>query len=167
MSSKGIALISVWNKEGVDKLAKGLYELGYKIVSSGGTARFLKEKGIPVVEVSEITGFPEILDGRVKTLHPKIHGGILYRNWVEKDKKQIEELGIEPIEVVVVNLYPFEEKRKEELPLKELLEFIDIGGPTLIRAAAKNFPRVSVLTDPKDYDWFIEKIKNSPNVWLV
>jgi phosphoribosylaminoimidazolecarboxamide formyltransferase/IMP cyclohydrolase len=159
MSSKGIALISVWNKEGVDKLAKGLYELGYKIVSSGGTARFLKEKGIPVVEVSEITGFPEILDGRVKTLHPKIHGGILYRNWVEKDKKQIEELGIEPIEVVVVNLYPFEEKRKEELPLKELLEFIDIGGPTLIRAAAKNFPRVSVLTDPKDYDWFIEKLK--------
>ncbi len=160
MSDKrGIALISVWNKEGVDRLAKELHTLGYKIVSSGGTARFLKERGIPVVEVSEITGFPEILDGRVKTLHPKIHGGILYRDWVEKDKQQLEELGIEPIEIVVVNLYPFEEKRKEDLPLKELLEFIDIGGPTLIRAAAKNFPRVSVLTDPADYDEFIEKLK--------
>jgi len=154
-----IALISVWNKEGVDNLAKELHQLGYKIVSSGGTARFLREKGIPVVEVSEITGFPEILDGRVKTLHPKVHGGILYRDWVEKDKKQLEELGIEPIEVVVVNLYPFEEKSKEELPLKELLEFIDIGGPTLIRAAAKNFPRVSVLVDPADYGWFVEKLK--------
>jgi phosphoribosylaminoimidazolecarboxamide formyltransferase/IMP cyclohydrolase len=159
MSERGIALISVWNKEGVDKLAKELHALGYKIVSSGGTAKFLKEKGIPVIEVSEITGFPEILDGRVKTLHPKVHGGILYRDWVEKDKEQIKEFGIEPIEVVVVNLYPFEEKRKEDLPLKELLEFIDIGGPTLIRAAAKNFPRVSVLTDPEDYDWFIEKLK--------
>jgi len=159
MSQRGIALISVWNKEGVDKLAEELHRLGYKIVSSGGTARFLKEKGIPVVEVSEITGFPEILDGRVKTLHPKVHGGILYRDWVEKDKEQLEELGIEPIEVVVVNLYPFEEKRKEDLPLRELLEFIDIGGPTLIRAAAKNFPRVSVLTDPEDYGWFIEKLK--------
>ena len=159
MSSKGIALISVWNKEGVDKLARELHELGYKIVSSGGTARFLRERGIPVVEVSEITGFPEILDGRVKTLHPKVYGGILYRDWVEKDKEQLEELGIEPIEVVVVNLYPFEEKSKENLPLRELLEFIDIGGPTLIRAAAKNFPRVSVLTDPQDYGWFIEKLK--------
>jgi phosphoribosylaminoimidazolecarboxamide formyltransferase/IMP cyclohydrolase len=156
---KPIALISVWNKEGIDTLAKELHSLGYKIVSSGGTARFLKEKGIPVVEVSEITGFPEILDGRVKTLHPKIHGGILYRDWVEKDKQQLEELGIEPIEVVVVNLYPFEEKSKENLPIKELLEFIDIGGPTLIRAAAKNFPRVAVLTDPSDYGWFIEKLK--------
>jgi len=160
MSDKrGVALISVWNKEGVDKLAKELHALGYEIVSSGGTARFLKERGIPVVEVSEITGFPEILDGRVKTLHPKIHGGILYRDWVKSDKEQIEELGIKPIEVVVVNLYPFEEKRKEDLSLRELLEFIDIGGPTLIRAAAKNFPRVSVLTDPADYGWFIEKLK--------
>ena len=138
MSSKGIALISVWNKEGVDKLARELHGLGYKIVSSGGTARFLRERGIPVVEVSEITGFPEILDGRVKTLHPKVHGGILYRDWVERDKKQLEELGIEPIEVVVVNLYPFEEKSKENLPLRELLEFIDIGGPTLIRARSSS-----------------------------
>ncbi len=154
-----LALISVWNKEGVDTLARELQNLGYKIVSSGGTARFLKERGIEVIEVSQLTGFPEILDGRVKTLHPKIHGGILYRDWVEEDKKQIEELGISPIDVVVVNLYPFEEKRKEELPLRELLEFIDIGGPTLVRAAAKNFPRVSVLVDPSDYGWFIEKLK--------
>ncbi len=159
MSERGIALISVWDKRGVDKLAEELVRLGYKIVSSGGTARFLKERGISVVEVSEITGFPEILDGRVKTLHPKIHGGILYRDWVEKDREEIEKLGIEPVEIVVVNLYPFEEKRKENLPLKELLEFIDIGGPTLIRAAAKNFLRVAVLTDPDDYDEFVEKLK--------
>jgi phosphoribosylaminoimidazolecarboxamide formyltransferase/IMP cyclohydrolase len=159
--SKGVALISVWDKTGVDKLAEKLHRLGYEIVSSGGTARFLKEKGIPVVEVESLTGFPEILGGRVKTLHPKIHGGILYRDWMEEDKKQIEELGIKPIDIVVVNLYPFEEKRKENLPLKELLEFIDIGGPTLIRAAAKNFPRVAVLTDPNDYEWFIEKLKNN------
>ena len=153
------ALISVWNKEGVEELARELHSLGYKIVSSGGTAKFLRERGIPVVEVSEITGFPEILGGRVKTFHPKIHGGILYRDWVEEDKKQLEELKIEPIDVVVVNLYPFEEKRRENLELRELLEFIDIGGPTLIRAAAKNFPRVAVLTDPADYGWFIEKLK--------
>ncbi len=153
------ALISVYRKEGIEKLAKALEELGYEIISTGGTARYLKEKGIKVKEVSEITEFPEILEGRVKTLHPKIHGGILFRDWVEKDKEEIQKLGIEPIDVVAVNLYPFEEKLKEVLEDKDLMEFIDIGGPTLIRAAAKNFFRVVVLVDPEDYNWVIEKLK--------
>ena len=153
------ALISVYRKEGIEKLAKALEELGYEIISTGGTARYLEEKGIKVKEVSEITEFPEILEGRVKTLHPKVHGGILFRDWVEKDKEEIQKLGIEPIDVVAVNLYPFEEKLKEGLEDKELMEFIDIGGPTLIRAAAKNFFRVVVLVDPEDYDWVIEKLK--------
>ncbi|GAB6065709.1 bifunctional phosphoribosylaminoimidazolecarboxamide formyltransferase/IMP cyclohydrolase [Aquifex pyrophilus] len=153
------ALISVYRKEGIEKLARELRELGYEIISTGGTARYLKEKGIEVKEVSEITEFPEILEGRVKTLHPRIHGGILYRDWVEKDKEEIERLGIETIDVVVVNLYPFEEKLKEGLEEKELMEFVDIGGPTLIRASAKNFFRVVVLVDPEDYDWVIEKLK--------
>jgi len=131
------ALISAYKKEGIDELAKALQELGYEIISTGGTAKYLKDKGISVREVSEITGFPEILEGRVKTLHPVVHGGILFRDWVEKDKEEIEKHGIKPIDVVVVNLYPFEEKLKEGLTDKELMEFVDIGGPTLIRAAAK------------------------------
>ncbi|NPA32952.1 MAG: bifunctional phosphoribosylaminoimidazolecarboxamide formyltransferase/IMP cyclohydrolase [Aquificae bacterium] len=153
------ALISVYNKEGIHKLAKALEELGYEIISTGGTARFLKEKGIKVTEVSSITNFPEILGGRVKSLHPKIHGGILYRDWVEEDKRQVEEHGIPKIDVLVVNLYPFEEKLKEGLPERELMEFVDIGGPALIRAGAKNFFRVVVLVDPEDYDWVIEKLR--------
>ena len=153
------ALISVYKKEGIERLAKELEFLGYEIISTGGTARYLKEKGISVMEVSEITKFPEILGGRVKTLHPAIHGGILYRNWVEKDKEEIESASIKPIDIVVVNLYPFEEKLKEGFEDKELMEFIDIGGPALIRAAAKNFFRVVVLVDPEDYDWVIEKLK--------
>ncbi len=153
------ALISVYKKEGIEKLAEELSNLGYEIVSTGGTAKYLKERGIKVKEVSEITEFPEILEGRVKTLHPKIHGGILYRDWVEKDKEEIKKMGIEPINVVVVNLYPFEEKLREGLEDRELMEFIDIGGPTLIRASAKNFFRVVVLVDPEDYDWVIEKLK--------
>ena len=153
------ALISVYKKEGIEKLAEELSNLGYEIVSTGGTAKYLKERGINVKEVSEITAFPEILEGRVKTLHPKIHGGILYRDWVEKDKEEIKKMGIEPINVVVVNLYPFEEKLREGLEDRELMEFIDIGGPTLIRASAKNFFRVVVLVDPEDYDWVIEKLK--------
>ncbi|WP_461832677.1 bifunctional phosphoribosylaminoimidazolecarboxamide formyltransferase/IMP cyclohydrolase [Aquifex sp.] len=153
------ALISVYKKDGIEKLAKELSYLGYEIVSTGGTAKYLKERGIKVKEVSEITAFPEILEGRVKTLHPKIHGAILYRDWVEKDKEEIKKMGIEPINVVVVNLYPFEEKLREGLEDRELMEFIDIGGPTLIRASAKNFFRVVVLVDPEDYDWVIEKLK--------
>ena len=150
------ALISVYNKQGIENLARVLQDLGYEIISSGGTARYLKERGITVKDVSEITGFPEIFGGRVKTLHPIVHGGILMR---EKDKEDAQRLGIDPIDVVVVNLYPFEEKMKDDLPLEELAEFIDIGGPALIRASAKNFFRVTVVVDPEDYGWVANKLK--------
>ncbi len=153
------AVISVYRKEGVDRIAKTLQNLGYEILSTGGTAKYLKERGIEVEEISKVTGFPEILNGRVKTLHPVIHGGILYRDWVEKDREEIEELGILPVDVVVVNLYPFEEMMRENLTEEELMEFIDIGGPSLIRAGAKNFFRVVVLVDPEDYDWVAEKLE--------
>ncbi len=152
------ALISVYYKEGILELARALESAGYEIVSTGGTARHLEEAGIRVIKVEDITGFQEILDGRVKTLHPAIHGGILFRNYVEEDVRQIKSLGIKPIDVVVVNLYPFEEKAQENLQEKELLEFIDIGGPTLIRASAKNFYRVAVVVDPKDYGWVAKRI---------
>lgn len=153
------ALISVYYKEGLEVLLEALKEKGYEIISTGGTAKFIKNLGYEVKEVEEITGFPEILDGRVKTLHPAIHGGILYRDWVERDKEEIKSLGIEPIDLVVVNLYPFEEKLKEGLQEQELMEFIDIGGPTLIRASAKNFYRVAVVVDPQDYGWVANKIR--------
>ncbi len=153
------ALISVYYKDGVLDLARALQNCGYQILSTGGTAKYLQENGISVVKVEEVTKFPEILDGRVKTLHPAIHGGILFRDYVQKDIKEIESLGIEPIDVVVVNLYPFEDKIRENLSEKELIEFIDIGGPALIRASAKNFYRVTVVVDPKDYHWVSQKIK--------
>ncbi len=153
------ALISVYYKEGVEELAFALKELGYQLVSSGGTAEYLKNKGLEVVEVEDITKFPQMFDGRVKTLHPVIHGGILMRDWVEKDLEEAKRFGIEPIDVVVVNLYPFEEKLSEGLEEKELMEFIDIGGPALIRASAKNFYRVLVVCDPEDYGWVAQKLR--------
>ena len=153
------ALLSVYRKEGIDELALSLKELGYEILSTGGTANFLREKGIEVQEVSSTTGYPEILGGRVKTLHPVIHGGILYRDWVGEDREDIDKLQIVPIDLVAVNLYPFEDMMKEDLGERELMEFIDIGGPTLIRAAAKNYFRVVVLVDPSDYDWVLDKLK--------
>jgi phosphoribosylaminoimidazolecarboxamide formyltransferase/IMP cyclohydrolase len=153
------AVISVYEKEGVEKIALPLYELGYEILSTGGTARYLKERGIEVTEISKVTGFPEILEGRVKTLHPAIHGGILFRDWKESDREEIEREGIVPVDVVVVNLYPFERMMARELSLEDLLEFIDIGGPTLIRAGGKNFFRVTTVVDPADYGWVGEKLK--------
>ncbi|MCX8164851.1 MAG: bifunctional phosphoribosylaminoimidazolecarboxamide formyltransferase/IMP cyclohydrolase [Aquificaceae bacterium] len=153
------ALISVYYKEGIETLLKALSKKGYQILSTGGTARFIKSLGYHVQLVEDLTGFPEILEGRVKTLHPAVHGGILFRDWVDKDRKEIERLGIEPIDLVVVNLYPFEEKLKENLTEQELMEFIDIGGPALIRASAKNFYRVGVVVDPEDYPWVAKKIE--------
>ncbi|MFN3946865.1 MAG: bifunctional phosphoribosylaminoimidazolecarboxamide formyltransferase/IMP cyclohydrolase [Aquificaceae bacterium] len=153
------ALISVYYKEGLESLLEALDEKGYEIISTGGTAKFIQSLGYKVKKVEEITHFPEILEGRVKTLHPAIHGGILYRDWVEKDREEIRALGIKPIDIVVVNLYPFEEKLKQDLEEKELMEFIDIGGPTLIRACAKNFYRVGVVVDPEDYEWVASKIR--------
>ena len=155
------AILSVYYKEGVEELAYALREVGYELISSGGTAKYLREKGLDVVEVEDITKFPEVFDGRVKTLHPVIHGGILMRDWVEKDRQEASRLGIEPIDAVVVNLYPFEEKLFCGLEERELMEFIDIGGPALIRASAKNFYRVLVVCDPKDYGWVAQKLREN------
>lgn len=158
------ALISVFNKEGILELAKFLVNRGVEIISTGGTFRHLKENGIPVIEVNEVTGFDEILDGRVKTLHPVIHGGILAIRENADHMRVIDEKGIKPIDMVVVNLYPFFEKVKEDLDFDEKVEFIDIGGPTMIRAAAKNFRDVIVLTDTKDYDNIMEQMGTNGDV---
>lgn len=160
------ALISVWNKEGVVDLAKFLQERGIEILSSGGTARLLKEEGIEVVEVSSYTGFPEILNGRVKTLHPLIHGGILARRDDPKHQEQLRLHRIKPIDLVVVNLYPFRETVAKGATLDEAVEQIDIGGPTLVRAAAKNFKYVAVVVDPGDYPRIIEEIRSSGGLSL-
>lgn len=153
------ALISVYDKNGVLKLAQFLLNKGVEIISTGGTYSYLKNNGIPVTEVSEVTGFDEILDGRVKTLHPVIHGGILAIRDNAEHMDTITKKGIKPIDMVVVNLYPFFEKVKENLEFDEKVEFIDIGGPTMIRAAAKNFRDVIVLTDVNDYDKVIDEIE--------
>ncbi|MBC7326201.1 MAG: bifunctional phosphoribosylaminoimidazolecarboxamide formyltransferase/IMP cyclohydrolase, partial [Moorella sp. (in: Bacteria)] len=145
------ALLSVSDKTGLVELARGLVELGWEIVSTGGTARVLTEAGLPVTEVAAITGFPEILEGRVKTLHPKIHGGILARP-VPEHFAQLREHGIESIDLVVVNLYPFRETiTRPGVTPEEAIENIDIGGPAMVRAAAKNYERVAVVVDPASY----------------
>ncbi len=154
------AIVSVYNKKGIVTLASFLQEKGYKIISTGSTAKVLEENGIGVLRVENYTGFKEMLDGRVKTLHPKIHGGILYKRNSENHKKTVEELGIHSIDVVVVNLYPFEEVALRTENEEELVENIDIGGPTLLRAAAKNFKDVLVICDPEDYGWVIENFDN-------
>ena len=145
------ALIAVSDKSGIVEFASALTRHGIEILSTGGTARTLKEGGVPVREVAEHTGSPEILGGRVKTLHPKIHGGILARRDHEGDRAQCKEHGIEPIDLVVVNLYPFEQKIAEGIEPDAAVEEIDIGGPTMIRAAAKNFAHVAVVVDPGSY----------------
>lgn len=146
------ALISVSDKSGLEDLAKGLHQHEVEILSTGGTAKFISDLGIPVKEVSEFTGFPELLDGRVKTLHPKVHGGLLYRRDLEEHIKQAKDNGIEPIDLVVVNLYPFEETvAKGDVTRAEAIEQIDIGGPSMLRSAAKNHASVTVVVDPDDY----------------
>jgi len=151
------ALISVSDKEGVVDFARALAGLGYGLLSTGGTARLLRDNGLEVRPVSEHTGFPEIMDGRVKTLHPRIHGGILGR---DGDGAVMEEHGIEPIDIVAVNLYPFEAvTAREDCTLAEAIENIDIGGPAMVRAAAKNHARVTVLTDPADYGAVLEELE--------
>ncbi|HMK65665.1 MAG TPA: IMP cyclohydrolase [Thermodesulfobacteriota bacterium] len=154
------ALISVTDKSGIVELAQELNKLGFEILSTGGTAKAIQAAGIPVTEVSAYTGFPEILDGRVKTLQPKIHGGILGRREDPNHQKQMKKLGIEPIDLLVVNLYAFEKTvAKPGCTLEEAIENIDIGGPTLLRAAAKNFRDVTVLTDPADYPQVLSELK--------
>lgn len=153
------ALLSVSDKTDITKLGLFLYENGVEIISTGGTAAKLRKEDIPVTDISELTGFPECLNGRVKTLHPHVHAGILARTSHPPDNEQLEELGVEPIELVVVNLYPFNETIKTDKSLEVATEFIDIGGPTLIRAAAKNFAHVSMLTSPTQYASFIDTYK--------
>ncbi|MDD7013267.1 MAG: bifunctional phosphoribosylaminoimidazolecarboxamide formyltransferase/inosine monophosphate cyclohydrolase [Candidatus Treponema excrementipullorum] len=161
------ALISVFNKDGVLDFAKFLHNSGWEVLSTGGTAKYLSEKGIPVTDVSSVTGFPECLDGRVKTLHPKIHAGILAIRDNQAHMDALADLEVAPIDVVCVNLYPFFEKVQAGLSFEETVEFIDIGGPTMLRAAAKNWQDVLVLTDPKDYPDAMEEIAgNKKNLQL-
>ena len=147
------AILSVTDKTGLVDFARRLAALGVELVSTGGTARLLRDSGIAVNDISELTGFPEMLDGRVKTLHPKVHGGILHRRDDRKHVAAVKEHGIQPIDMVVVNLYAFEKTAaKPEVTFSELIENIDIGGPSMIRSAAKNFQDVAIVTSPKDYD---------------
>ena len=159
------ALISVSDKKGIVDLAKELRDLSIEILSTGGTAKKLRENGIDVTDVSEITGFPECLNGRVKTLHPKIHGGLLALRDNEDHMREISKLDIEPIDLVIVNLYPFKETiKKSNVTFEEAIENIDIGGPTMLRSAAKNYTSVSVVIDPRDYSLIIEELKKEKKV---
>ena len=159
------ALISVSNKEGVVELARQLHEAGVEIVSTGGTMKALKAAGIPVTYVSDVTGFPEIMDGRVKTLNPYIHGGILAVRDNPEHVREMEEHKITGIDLVVVNLYPFKETiANPDVELAEAIENIDIGGPAMIRAAAKNFKFVTVVTNPARYGAIAEQVKAAGEV---
>ncbi len=161
------ALISVSDKTGIIEFARELSALGVEIISTGGTHKALEEAGIKVTGISDVTGFPECLDGRVKTLHPAIHAGVLAIRGNEEHMRQIEELGIEPIDMIVVNLYPFKQTiLKDGVTRAEAIENIDIGGPTMIRAAAKNYQDVAVIIDPRDYGKVIEELKKDGEVSL-
>jgi len=158
------ALISVSNKDGVVEFARGLEQLGYDIISTGGTFKTLQEAGIKVRQVADVTGFPEILDGRVKTLHPKIHGGILARR-IPEHLQQIADNAIEPIDIVAVNLYPFRETiAKPDVDLAEAIENIDIGGPTMVRSAAKNYQDVVIIVKPEFYAPVLQELQASGQV---
>jgi len=153
------AILSVSDKTGLIPFAKGLLDRGVQLVSTGGTAKAIAEAGLPVTNVSDVTGFPEMMDGRVKTLHPKIHGGILARRHRPDDLEAIRSQGVELVDLVVVNLYPFEKAASNpETPFDELVEQIDIGGPSLLRAAGKNFRDVLVVVDPADYARVLEEL---------
>ncbi len=156
------ALISVSDKTGIAALARALESQGVDIISTGGTADLLKKEKIPVREISSFTAFPEVLGGRVKTLHPRVHGGLLYKRGNEKHEAEARECGFEPIDLVVVNLYPFEATiAKPDVTLAEAIENIDIGGPSMIRSAAKNYESVTVVVDPADYDAVLENIRDN------
>jgi phosphoribosylaminoimidazolecarboxamide formyltransferase / IMP cyclohydrolase len=154
------ALMSVTDKSGLAEFAKFLAGYQIEILSTGGTAKLLRDHGVPVVEVSEFTGFPEMLDGRVKTLNPKIHGGILGRRDLASHLEQMAAHGIKPIDLVVVNLYQFEQAiAKPGCTLEDAIENIDIGGPTLLRASAKNYRDVTVVVEPADYPQIMAEMK--------
>ncbi len=161
------AIISVSDKTGIADFAKALSSMGVEIISTGGTYKVLKEAGIPVIEVSEVTGFPEMLEGRVKTLHPKIHAGILARRDVKEHMDAIAEKGIKTIDMVVINLYPFKQTvLKEGVTFEEIVENIDIGGPSMIRAAAKNYKDVAVVTKPCQYEDIIKQLQETGELSL-
>ncbi|HMK44422.1 MAG TPA: hypothetical protein VK445_09820 [Dissulfurispiraceae bacterium] len=158
------AVISVSDKTGVVSFAKELSALGVEILSTGGTAKAMREGSVPVIEVSDYTGFPEMMDGRVKTLHPKIHGGLLCRRNNAQDMADCARMGIKPIDMVVINLYPFEATiSKPDVSFHDAIENIDIGGPAMLRAASKNFHDVVVLIDPADYRGVIDEMKANGN----
>ena len=163
------AVMSVTDKTGVAEFAGELSKRGVEILSTGGTAKAIQESGVKVIEISDFTGSPEMLDGRVKTLHPKVHGGILFMRDNESHLKQVEENGIKPIDLVVVNLYAFEKTvAKPDCSLEDAIENIDIGGPTLLRASAKNYRFVTVVTDPADYEVVLDEMdKNNGQTTLA
>src|SRR5216117_3228135 len=156
------ALVSVSDKTGIAKFARSLERQGVDIISTGGTADLLRKEKIPVRDISSFTAFPEVLEGRVKTLHPRVHGGLLYKRGNAKHEAEARECGFEPIDLVVVNLYPFEKTiQKPDVTLAEAIENIDIGGPSMIRSAAKNYESVTVVVDPADYDAVLENIRDN------
>jgi phosphoribosylaminoimidazolecarboxamide formyltransferase/IMP cyclohydrolase len=162
------ALISVYNKKGVVKFAKELNKLGFIIISTGGTFKALKDGGVNMVKhVSEVTDFPEILDGRVKTLHPKLMGGILALRQKKEHLAELEEFQIDFVDLVVCNLYPFEQVTKTRGDMKTALENIDIGGPNMIRAAAKNFENVAVIVNPRRYNQFLSEYKKNGDINIM
>ena len=154
------ALVSVTNKEGIVEFCKELETLGFEIVSTGGTLKKLIDEGVKAIAIDDVTKFPEMLDGRVKTLHPMVHGGLLYRRDLQSHVDTIKEYGIQPIDLVCVNLYEFEKALQAGKPMAEMIENIDIGGPSMIRSAAKNFKDVLVVTSPADYENVLEALKN-------
>ena len=161
------ALISVSDKTNLLPFAQFLQAHKYKILSTGGTFKFLQDNGVEVTEVKDVTQFPEILDGRVKTLHPAIHGGILARRSDDKHMDTLREHQINPIDIVVVNLYPFFEKLNTGLSEAEMIEFIDIGGPSMLRSSAKNFQDVTVITEVEDYALVEKEIKENGETSLA
>lgn len=161
------ALISLTDKSGIETFAKQLSDLGIEILSTGGTAKKMRDHGIKVVGVSDYTGFPEMLDGRVKTLHPKIHGGILAQRENSSHQAQMKEHGLSYIDLIAVNLYAFDKATADPAcTVANAIENIDIGGPTMLRAAAKNFQDVTVIVDPSDYPQVIKEIKETGNTTL-
>lgn len=162
------ALLSVSDKTGLLELAQAVAATGAEILSTGGTARALREGGLKVTEVADYTGSPEILDGRVKTLHPKIHGGLLFRRDLAEHRRQMAERGFGPIDLVAVNLYPFEATiAKPGVAFEEAIENIDIGGPCLLRSSAKNFASVTVICDPADYPRVAQELRENGETTLA
>ena len=163
-----LALLSVSDKTGIVELARKLVNYQFEIISSGGTAKTLQSAGISVTKVSEYTGSPEILGGRVKTLHPRIHGGILARQDLPEDRAELEANNIRPLNLVVVNLYPFEQTiAQSNVTVAEAIEKIDIGGPTMIRAAAKNYKYLTILCSPDQYEQYVTEYEQSQGERLI